>query len=732
MVKTNRLSNDIIKNHDNLHFHVVAEKSPDAFITINSKGKIISWNWAAEKLFGYPHKEMIGKNITVIMPERFKLQHRRGMNHFFKTGKGRFMGKPIIVAGLRADGSEFPIELSLSAWYRDGETYVTGIIRDISKRLEAEELCRYRLEKERVLSSIATRFVSDNLDEAIRSSLADIGNTAQASRTFLILFDGNRETISQSAEWHAAGIAPDADNLGNYKFDEFTWIYKKIFNKETVIINDVADLPDEAAAEKTIFERTQIKSLVAIPIERRDKTTIGFIGFGNFYSKQNWNNEDISLLKKMSDLLAVAMKRNHEIVRPRAGEKIINYRKNKQVINEIMSSLFRVPAEIVDIDFTHFYQIVSSDINLVSGDFYDLFEIEKDKLAILIGDVSGRGLAAVATASKIVNAVKAHAFQSKSVSRIVSSTNDLLLKTADTNVLVTLFFGVLNKKTGTLHFCSAGHPPVIVRRSENVSLLHARSPAIGIYSFLGFIDEEINLRRGDFLVLYTDGLTKARQDEETFDINRLVEVISRSRFRSSDDIRKTIEKEAIDFAGPSLKDDYALLIVSRERRGNRQLISEMENIFNLISTSETATETFRSLTEGLNRLLHVSGTCVFSVDRKEGKLKGLLGMPADVWPHIDRVTIDLEDETSGAALAARTKKVVTIDQIKQDTTGKRWLMDYYKPKSLLFLPIIANDIIIGVAVAMDKEAYRTFAENDVNSALLLTSKAALVISEKSR
>jgi PAS domain S-box-containing protein len=121
-------------------FRLVAHSATDAIISVDNCGRITFWNNAAETIFSYTADEIIDKPITTIIPERFREKHKNGINRVISTGKSKIIGKTIEVAGLRKDGSEFPVELSLSKWETREGIFFTGILRDITerKRVEAE------------------------------------------------------------------------------------------------------------------------------------------------------------------------------------------------------------------------------------------------------------------------------------------------------------------------------------------------------------------------------------------------------------------------------------------------------------------------------------------------------------------------------------------------------------------------------------------------------------------
>ncbi len=126
-------------------FRNLAETASDAIISANALGNIIYFNRAAVRTFGYSSEEVVGKPLTVLMPGRYRDAHRKGLDRFLRTGDARVIGKTVELAGLRKNGVEFPVELSLSTWKTSEGTFFTAILKDITERKKAEEA----LEKQR-------------------------------------------------------------------------------------------------------------------------------------------------------------------------------------------------------------------------------------------------------------------------------------------------------------------------------------------------------------------------------------------------------------------------------------------------------------------------------------------------------------------------------------------------------------------------------------------------------
>lgn len=123
-------------------FRAVVETAVNAIISSDSEGKIIFWNVAAEKMFGYAREEIIGKEVKTIIPERYHSAHLKGFKRVVETGKTRIVNRSAEMVGLRKDGTEFPLELILSKWQTEEGVFFTVIISDITERKQAEEALR--------------------------------------------------------------------------------------------------------------------------------------------------------------------------------------------------------------------------------------------------------------------------------------------------------------------------------------------------------------------------------------------------------------------------------------------------------------------------------------------------------------------------------------------------------------------------------------------------------------
>lgn len=133
-------------------FRAVTETANDAIVSADSSGRIVHFNQAASRTFGYGIEETVGQPLTLLMPARFHAAHLEGLRRFMEGNAPNVIGKTMELTGRRKDGTEFPLELSLANWRTNGSVFFTGILRDITQRKESEHALRESEERFRQLA----------------------------------------------------------------------------------------------------------------------------------------------------------------------------------------------------------------------------------------------------------------------------------------------------------------------------------------------------------------------------------------------------------------------------------------------------------------------------------------------------------------------------------------------------------------------------------------------------
>lgn len=199
-------------------FRTIANTATDAIIMIDYRGNVSYWNPAAETIFGYSYDEIIGENLhNILVPDRFIDAHKKAFPEFAKTGKGGAIGKSLEVAGIRKDGSEFLIDLSLSSIQIEGKWHAVGIIRDISgrKRFEVQLMHAQKMESIGTLAAgiaheinTPTQFVGNNI-RFLEDSFEDLSKIISMCGE---LIEENKRTGSNNDKLNAVSKAmEDAD-----------------------------------------------------------------------------------------------------------------------------------------------------------------------------------------------------------------------------------------------------------------------------------------------------------------------------------------------------------------------------------------------------------------------------------------------------------------------------------------------------------------------------------------
>jgi len=182
-------------------FRTLAETASDAIITIDTDSHIILVNQAAERIFGYSTSEMLGKELTMLMPEYLRHLHRAGFARYKETGTRHISWLAVELPGLHKNGSEIPLELSFGEFTKNDRRFFTGIARDITERKKAEQerkeaedaLRRSREERLSELESVRRRIATD-LHDDIGSSLTQISLLSEVMRTRV---DGEGSPLSE-------------------------------------------------------------------------------------------------------------------------------------------------------------------------------------------------------------------------------------------------------------------------------------------------------------------------------------------------------------------------------------------------------------------------------------------------------------------------------------------------------------------------------------------------------
>ena len=439
----------------------ILDAAADGIITISQEGSIESVNSAAEKIFGYQAGEMLGNDVSMLMPQPYNSQHKEFVDRYIATRNPRIIGIGREVAGLRKDGSVFPLELSVSEVQLPDGLMFTGILRDITERKEAErEITKLSLVAQYTDNAVVITDVEGKIQWVNQAfeRITEYGLEEVAEKKPGDLLQGPKtdpRTVERMAEALANGQGFDEEIINYSKSGRKYWL-----------------------------------SLEARPIKDQQGNLRNFIAV----------ESDITRRKEAE--LALASAREQEV---EVGARI------QQTL-----LLGRPPENLESIEFAA-NTIASQKID---GDFYDFYTLSPGVCDLLIGDVMGKGIPAalLGAATKSLFPLAMNQFAQKGVSlspgpkEIVKQVNSLAVRELiELESFVTLVYGRFDMNAMELSFVDCGHTRTMHynSRSKTISKLEGVNMPLGFSPKDKYEEIKARLAPGDVLVFYSDGVTEA-------------------------------------------------------------------------------------------------------------------------------------------------------------------------------------------------------------------------------
>ncbi|MCG2690623.1 MEDS domain-containing protein, partial [Candidatus Parcubacteria bacterium] len=253
-------------------FRAIVQSTNEAIIIADSEGRIVSWNEGAQRIFLYTEEEMSGQRIAALMPERYRVLHLDAMKRLHSTGEARLIGKTYEVHGLRKDGSEFPVEISLSAWGTAKGEFFGAIIRDITERKRVEEAEREQRALAEALCDTAAALSSTlYLDEVLDRILTNVERVVPCDSVNVMLIESGVANIACHRGYAERWLEEFARSL-RFTLDDTATLHHMVETGKPLIIPDTQTYPQWVDIPETRW----IRSYAGVPIRVKGKT-VGFL-----------------------------------------------------------------------------------------------------------------------------------------------------------------------------------------------------------------------------------------------------------------------------------------------------------------------------------------------------------------------------------------------------------------------------------------------------------------------
>jgi PAS domain S-box-containing protein len=533
---------------------------PDAVLVAGDDGRIRYANAAVTTLLGHAPDALRGRPLSALMPERFRSAHETGFARFLATGQGELLGATTRVAALAASGEEVAVDLTLSRLASAGAQdvgsggVVVGVLRDASPAVLLErqlQVSRYLAATLRVTAALAD---APDAEAAFAGLLPSLCEQLDWDAATLWQADGSGR-LTCTGTWHASGRTDSA--LGavsrSLTLVPGEGLPGRVWQRREATVAE--DLWRDPRFLRGVAARADgVRTGVAFPVLRGDSV----LAVCELFSY-----ETRPVPAELLEVLAAAGRQIGEFLdRLRAEAQF------RTLAETLQRSL--LPAGLPTIPGVHLgarYQAGGEGV-LAGGDTYDVLPLPDGRWLVLVADVCGRGAEAAVLTSLTRHTARAVAAAGGGPAQVLTAVNTALLQDRTPGPLrfVTACCLLLHPgPTGaTARLSVAGHPLPMVRSADG-SCREVGSPgrALGIVDDVHYAEVDVALARGDLLVLYTDGVTEARNRAGAqFGDVGLCSVLGSGADLSAPETAEAIQQAVARHRGrPQGGDDLAVLVL---------------------------------------------------------------------------------------------------------------------------------------------------------------------------
>ncbi len=334
-----------------------------------------------------------------------------------------------------------------------------------------------------------------------------------------------------------------------------------IREKRSLLVRDA--MLDSALATHASIAHSEIHSIMAVPLQTEDRV-IGLIYVDSSHFVKEFTKQDLSLLTVMANMAAIRIE-NARLAEVEQAERVRSRELEHAatIQRSILPSQFPPFPDRTDFEL-HAAMVVAKE---VGGDLFDFFLLDRERLAFVLGDVSGKGVPAALFMAIACTLLRASARHHATAGGCLSYMNQALVDQHAAGMFVTLFYGILNTRTGALEYSNAGHnPPYIFSPDGEVRALRERcGPILGVFDGYQYGTRTSEVRPGEGILLFTDGVTEARnRGGDFYDESRLEEYLGTYASRPAEDLVRGLHAEVERFeAGTPHADDITVLALRR-------------------------------------------------------------------------------------------------------------------------------------------------------------------------
>lgn len=391
-----------------------------------------------------------------------------------------------------------------------------------------------------------------NPDDLLRTVMDIVFQTIPCDIGVMLLFEKGKKDLFTKI------IKTRDESIKEIEISE-SIVDKSIKEKLSILVSDAQTDTRFKATESIIAKR--IHSALCAPIVFKDEV-FGVIYLDSRSGMLSFTQDQLELLTSICNQSALALsnaKMHTQIVEQKAMEREMEIARNIQ-----LNILPKESPKLAN------YEVSSNNIpaKKVAGDYYDYITLKDEKMGFVIADVSGKGV----PAALLISTVKSHLRMQSSmlpgdkITEIMTNTNNAIVDETTESMFIALVYGALDPKTGDFIYVNAGHTyPLLFQKDKEYRSIELREGGcfLGVEKDTGYTPGKVSIKKGDILILYTDGLTDSQNAKaEFYGSVRLKKFIKKNVELSAKEICDLLYKDVQAFIGNNIQfDDITMIVI---------------------------------------------------------------------------------------------------------------------------------------------------------------------------
>ncbi|MDP7421620.1 MAG: SpoIIE family protein phosphatase [bacterium] len=394
-----------------------------------------------------------------------------------------------------------------------------------------------------------------DLGELLQTIVVSASRLMNCERCSIMLLDKESGELRIRT---AKGLGGEGDVLENVVPMEGGSIAEWVIRTgEPLIVTDAAV---DSRIRDMIGDGYKTPSFISVPLLRKEEV-IGVFSITDKRTGESFNSDDLNLLTILASQVVMAIE-NADLYRSELDRERME--KELNIAHDIQMNMLPEKAPEVEGLTISARSIPAKE---VGGDYFDFVRLDDRRLAMSIGDVAGKGVPAALLMALMRAVIRTEAGRVSSPREVIERVNALVLRDAPPGMYATLFYGVYDLEKKVLTYTNAGHnyPMLLRRKTGKYEALETTGLFVGMFESPDFEEESVELKDGDILVFYTDGVTEAQTEGdrgEMFGLKRLLDVVKDNGQLEPEALRDRIYQEVFDHMGGNteLFDDITLII----------------------------------------------------------------------------------------------------------------------------------------------------------------------------